>query len=244
MSTVKPSAQSDLARPRLKSDATNKEHHVATRSKKTKPTTEPAGDAVQSDPVGETMQTIGEAIADATSAGLMPEAGTEPKDPSTTVAEDPEFGSHGHAELFLMGNLIKLFKSHFCRLAEPWGKLREEEQARVLRNLHQDLKDQVRQTVKIIAGNGRVSFRAEVESVQFKGATDIKAALKLVSGPEAHALADAAGGVVTVLIESLDELLAIPEGALAGDPDEPSLFDKSTEGTVLDTEREDDPVEA
>jgi hypothetical protein len=207
---------------------------VATRTKKPKTTTEPASEAVQSDPVGEPMQTIGEAIADATGAGLLQEAA----DPSTTVAEDPEWGTEGHAQAFMLGNLMELFKRHFCRLAEPWGRLREEEQARALKYLHMDLQDEVRKAVRIIAGNARVSFRAEVESVQFKGASDIKAVLKLIGGPEAHSLADAAGNYVTVLIESLDELLAVPEAALQGEPDIKPLFDESTAGSSLDVDPE------
>lgn len=188
----------------------------------------------------EALQTIGEAIADATSAGLMPEQ----PDPSTTVAEDPEWGTEGHAQAFMLGNLMTLFKRHFCRLAEPWGRLREEEQARVLKYLHMDLQDEVRKTVQIISANARVTFRAEVAGVNFKSATDVVATLKLVNSPETHALADVAGGFVTIVIEDINELLAVPESALKGEPDNGSLFDASTAGTALDTEREDDPVEA
>jgi hypothetical protein len=61
--------------------------------------------------------------------------------------------------------------------------------------------------------------------VQFKGASDIKAVLKLMGGPESHALADSAGGFVTVVIENVSDLLQIPKGALAGEPDSKPLFD-------------------
>lgn len=211
---------------------------MAPRTKKPKLSTDAlTGEGDTTNTAG-VMLTVGEAIADATSAGLMPEAGTEPADPSTTVAEDPEWGTEGHAQAFMLGNLMGLFKRHFCRLAEPWGRLREEEQARVLKYLHMDLQDEVRKAVKIIAGNARISFRAEVESVQFKGASDIKAVLKLVGGPEAHSLADAAGNYVTVLIESLDDLLAVPEAALQGEPDIKPLFDASTEGSSFDVDPE------
>ncbi|WP_066338409.1 hypothetical protein [Azohydromonas lata] len=239
MSTAQPITQFDLAHPRLKPNATTRSTTVATRSKKTKSTTtEPAGEAAQADLGGETMQTIGEAIADATSAGLMPEAGDEPKDPSTTVAEDPEWGTDGHAEAFMLGRMIDVAKRHFTTLAEPWSRLRENEQAAVLSRLHESMKVVVKDAVQIISANARVTFRAEVAGVNFKSATDVEAKLKLVNNPETHALADVAGGFVTVVIENIDELLAVPESALKGEPDNGSLFDKSVEGTALDTEPE------
>jgi hypothetical protein len=132
-----------------------------------------------------------------------------------------------HAAAFMMGDLITACKRRFTELAVPWGKLEQEEQERVLSNLHDDLCGAVKTAVKIIAGNARITFRAEVESVQFKGPSDVKAALKLVNTPETHALADTAGGFVTIVIEDLDPLLAVPDEALAGDPDDRPLFDKS-----------------
>jgi hypothetical protein len=209
---------------------------VATRSKKTNPEAEPQ--ASGSDPADNFTQTIGEAIADATSAGLMPEAGTEPKDPSTTVAEDPEWGTEGHAEAFMLGRMIDVAKRHFTTLAEPWSRLRENEQAAVLSRLHESMKVVVKDVVQIIAANARITFRAEVASVNFKSATEVEAKLKLVNSVESHALADVAGGFVSVVIEDINELLAVPESALKGEPDNGSLFDASTAGTALDTERE------
>lgn len=188
----------------------------------------------------EALQTIGEAIADATSAGLMPEQ----PDPSTTVAEDPEWGTEGHAEAFMLGRLMDASKRHFTTLAEPWSRLRQQEQEAVLGRLRDSLETVIKDAVKIIAANARVVFRAEVAGVNFKSATDVVATLKLVNSPETHALADVAGGFVTIVIEDINELLAVPESALKGEPDNGSLFDASTAGTALDTEREDDPVEA
>jgi hypothetical protein len=138
-----------------------------------------------------------------------------------------EWGSDEHAAMFMMGDLIKACKRRFTELAVPWNKLEEAEQERVLAGLHDDLKGAVKTAVKIIAANARITFRAEVESVQFKGPSDVKAALKLVNTPETHALADTAGGFVTIVIEDLDPLLSVPDEELAGEPDDRSLFDKN-----------------
>jgi hypothetical protein len=43
-----------------------------------------------------------------------------------------------------------------------------------------------------------------------------------------------------VIIEDTADLLSIPEGATAGDADQKPLFDKSVEGTALDTKAEDE----
>lgn len=166
--------------------------------------------------------------------------GAEPADPTTAVTEDPgpEWGTEAHAEAFMLGRMIEVAKRRFTTLAERWGALSQREQESVLGGLAEDMRAVVKDATKIIAANARVTFRAEVESVQFKGPTDVKAALKLVNSPETHALADVAGGFVTVVIESLDDLLVIPESATAGDADEKPLFDKSTEGTAVDTKPE------
>lgn len=155
----------------------------------------------------------------------------EAPDPDPTTFEHPEYGTEDHAELFMMGRLLEVARKRFTTLAEPWSKLRESEQAAVLRGLHGDIKDVVRDAVKIIAANARVTFRAQVEKVEFKGMDDVKASLKLVNTPESHALADSAGGFVTVVIEQLDDLLEVPESALQGEPDNKPLFDASTERT-------------
>ena len=147
------------------------------------------------------------------------------------TGEVMEWGSQEHAAAFMMGDLIKVCKRRFTELAMPWFKLDETEQTRVLEGLHEDLKEATRQAVKIIAANARITFRAEVDMVQFKGPSDVKAQLKLVNSIETHALADAAGSFVTIVIEDLDTLLAVPDVAmLAGEPNVRPLFDASTGG--------------
>lgn len=180
-------------------------------------------------------------------AALLEAAQGEPADPSTLTIEDPddstegtdsdaEWGTTGHAQVFMVGRMIDAAKKRFTHLVEPWSSLPQREQERVLSGLADDMRKVAVDAVKIIAANGRMTFRAEVESVQFKGPTDVKASLKLVNTPETHALADAAGGFVTIVIESLDEMLAIPEGATAGESDNRTLFDASTGGAALEPE--------
>ena len=151
-------------------------------------------------------------------------------------AEAPE-GERDRAKDFLIGNLIEASKRRFVNLVVPFRDLKEHEQTTLLRNLADDIRKIAGQTIKAIASNERLTFRAEVESVQFKGASDIKAALKLSAGPESHALADSAGGFVTVVIENVSELLEIPEAAVKGEADQKPLFDESTTGTAVDTSR-------
>ena len=164
------------------------------------------------------------------------------QEPSTAV-ENPEeeFNddtAHDHAAIFLIGNLMKAAKRRFMDLAVPWSQLSEQEQSRTLGYLAEDVRQAVRHAIRAIASNERITFRAEVESVNFKGATDVKAVLKMMASTEAHSLADVAGGFVTVVIENADDLLFIQEDATVGEADQKPLFDESTEGTALDTERE------
>lgn len=145
----------------------------------------------------------------------------------TAKTEEPADANQADAAQFLIGNLMAAAKRHFIGLAVPWRELNEHEQGRILRMLADDVRAAAGKAVRAIASNQRLTFRAEVESVQFKGASDIKAALKLSAGPESHALADAAGGFVTVVIENVDELLAIPDAATKGDADQKPLFDSA-----------------
>jgi hypothetical protein len=151
-----------------------------------------------------------------------------------TVAADTE----SCANAFLLGNLMDAALKHFKPLAVPWGQLKEAEQARIKKRLSEDMTAAVKAVITAIASNQRVTFRAEVAQVQFKGGSEIVAQMKLMNSPEAHALADAAGGYVTVVIEDSEELLAIPDSALQGEPDQRPLFDASVAGTSGDVDPE------
>lgn len=144
------------------------------------------------------------------------------------TAEDSE----ADAEQFLVGNLIDAAKKRFLTLAVPWHKLSEREQERTLSYLADDVRAAVEKAIVAIAAHQRVTFRAEVKGVNFKSATEVVATLNMMNTQQSHALADVAGGFVTVVIEDTADLLAIPEGATAGEPDNKPLFDEST-GEVL-----------
>jgi hypothetical protein len=152
-------------------------------------------------------------------------AANDPQPAAPTTEETQQ-----DAELFLIGDLMAAAKKHFVALAVPWSGLSEAEQARTLRYLAEDVRVAVGSAIKAIASNQRLTFRAEVESVQFKGSNDIKAVLKLMGGPESHALADSAGGYVTVVIEDVTDLLDIHPAALAGEADQKPLFDVALTG--------------
>ena len=129
---------------------------------------------------------------------------------------------------FLVGNLIDAAKKRFITLAVPWHKLAEREQARTLEHLAEDVRAAVEKAIGAIASHQRVTFRAEVKGVNFKSATEVVATLAMMNTQQSHALADVAGGFVTVVIEDATDLLAIPEGATDGEADNRPLFDQST----------------
>ncbi len=159
------------------------------------------------------------------------DAATTKLDHNTDPIAGPE-ATQDSASQFLVGNLMAACRGRFMSLAVPWRQLSEHEQASVLRGLAGDVRQAVGHAIQAIASNQRLTFRAEVESVQFKGASDIKAVLKLMAGSESHSLADSAGGYVTVVIENVDDLLDLPGSATQGDADQVALFDQGNGGTV------------
>ena len=99
-------------------------------------------------------------------------------------AQPPTENAEQHATAFLIGNLMAAAKKHFVALAVPWGQLSEAEQSRTLQNLAQDVRLAVGKAVQAISSNERVTFRAEVAQVQFKGGSEVVAQLKLMNGLE------------------------------------------------------------
>lgn len=139
------------------------------------------------------------------------------------ITHEAQEATQDRAAVFLMGNLIEAAKKHFTGLTQPWHKLTEAEQTKVLQRLADDCRLAARDAVTAIASHQRLTFRAEVASVNFKGASDVIAQLKMIASNEAHSLADAAGGFVTVVIEDTAKLLDVPDEAIAGEPDQPAL---------------------
>jgi hypothetical protein len=125
------------------------------------------------------------------------------------------------AAQFLLGELIKSSTKRFKSLAVPYMELRQSEQQSLLRDMEEDIRKAVREAVEIIASDYRVTFRASCESVQFKP-DGVKAQLTMFNSPEAHALADAAGNTIMVVIEDASRYLDAGN-ACDGDPDQRSL---------------------
>ena len=139
-------------------------------------------------------------------------------------------GVHGvlagkeYAQEFLLGSLIKAVTKHLKTLSKPWIDLKEAEQKRILGVVATDCREAVRDAIDIIASNGRLTFQAAVDQVVFKDG--VKCVLSLAKGDWAHALADAEGNFVTIVIEERSKLLQ--EGdALAVSKDQKSLIDET-----------------
>lgn len=139
-------------------------------------------------------------------------------------------GVHGvsdgkaYAAEFLLGSLIKAATKHLKTLSKPWISMKEAEQQRVLAQVARDCRMATQDAVDLIASNARLTFQASVEQVVFKDG--VKAVLTLPKGQWAHSLADAEGGIVTIVIEERSQLL--DEGdALKADADQKPLFDEA-----------------
>jgi hypothetical protein len=124
---------------------------------------------------------------------------------------------------FLFGELIKAACKRFKSLSLPYMELKQSEQATLLRNIEDDVRDAVREAVEIIASDYRVVFRASCESVAFK-ADGVKSQLTMHNTEAAHALADAAGNTVLVVIEDGSRYLEVGD-ATKGEDNQKPLFD-------------------
>lgn len=123
---------------------------------------------------------------------------------------------------FLLGELIRASSKRFKFLAIPYMKLSQDEQQILLREIAEDCGKAVKEAVDIIASDYRVVFRAGVDKVEFK-AEGVKAALAMHNTLEAHALADAAGHTVLIVIEDSSRYLEVGD-ATEGEPDQKPLF--------------------
>ena len=129
--------------------------------------------------------------------------------------------AHESARQFLLGKLIKASSKRFKSLAVPYMEMRQSEQESLLRQIEDDIRDAVDNAVDLIASNARLTFRASVSQVVFKDG--VKAVLEMGKTEEAHALADAEGSYVTVVIEDRTTMLDVGD-ATEGEPDQPALF--------------------
>lgn len=123
---------------------------------------------------------------------------------------------------FLLGELIKASSKRFKSLAVTYMDMKQSEQEALLRDIADDCRTAVKEAVEIIASDYRVTFRAGVDKVEFK-ADGVKAALAMHNTLEAHALADAAGNTVLIVIEDSSRYLEAGD-ATEGEPDQKQLF--------------------
>lgn len=129
------------------------------------------------------------------------------------------------AERFMLGNLVKIATRKLKDLQVPYKVMTEAEQSKILTDIADEIRPIVRQAVQIIKDHGRIQFPAECKQVVFKGATDVQATLAMVIHDGAHSLADYAGRTITVVIDEMDELLAVGDST-RGDPDQPDLLNE------------------
>lgn len=126
-------------------------------------------------------------------------------------------------EQHLTGQLLKRLTWRFKTLMQPFSKLSEQEQENFLKGLAGECSEAVAEVVRVIASGDRLNFRAHVESVTFKDG--VKATLTLPNTPESHALADAQGRSIMVVIEDSARYLQLGD-AVEGQPDQPALFEE------------------
>lgn len=125
------------------------------------------------------------------------------------------------ATQFLLGDLIKASTNRFKALAVAYQWMSQEEQQLLLKRVEEDARRAVVKAVEIIASDARVTFRASCESVNFKP-DGVKAVLTMFNSEEAHALANAAGSTVLIVIEDAQRYLEVGD-ATKGEPDQRDL---------------------
>lgn len=133
------------------------------------------------------------------------------------------------AKEFLLGEIIKVAMRQVRTLSMPFTMLRQAEQQAILDRVTDDIREILKEAIDVIASNARLSFSAEVEQVLFKDG--IKATLKMDRGEHAHAIADIAGGFVTVVIEDRSVLLDAACEDMS-EPDQPPLFDSPAQELI------------
>lgn len=133
------------------------------------------------------------------------------------TSEPPEELGRASMLADLMSTAINLAKA----LPAPWQQLSEEKQSEWLEAVEKQCASTIDRAVPQILSGSIETVRATVDSVTFK--KGIKAALKMPrSGKGAHALADAEGTDVFILIADTAHLVA-PDGKPEPDPDQPEI---------------------
>lgn len=125
-------------------------------------------------------------------------------------------------EEFLLGALIKAVSAPFKAASKSWMAMSQDEQAKLMGYVGDAARLATHDAVRAIAAGDRTNFRASVEKVEFK-ADGVKSAISMLNTMDAHALADAAGRTVLIVIEDGDHYLQFGD-ALEGEPDQRALL--------------------
>ena len=113
---------------------------------------------------------------------------------------------HEISEKFMLGSLLKLMIGEIKLQSVPWGALPENEQQIVINRVTARCEKAIRETVQIIASKARPSVIANVESVMFKDGVKVTLTFPK-SMSDRHAIADAAGDDVLLVLPQYDEVL-------------------------------------
>ncbi len=139
----------------------------------------------------------------------------------------------------LGGDLASWLVDRLRQQPKTYGEMSEQEQREVIESAIMAVNSMLRSAVALIAADERAVIVAEVEKVEFKDG--VKAILTASKSSEyRHALADAQGQTVLIVVADADKYLGgeRPEP----DPDQGALFDKTPMGADDDGDRE--PVAA
>jgi hypothetical protein len=125
------------------------------------------------------------------------------------------------SEKYLFGDLMKFMVGEIRQLSVPFATLPEKEQQKVIDRVTERTEKTVKECVRIIAGKGRPTVQADIESVLFKDGVKVVLGFSKAAG-DRHAIADAAGGAVLLILPDYEPVM---EGALPkADKDQPSLL--------------------
>lgn len=126
------------------------------------------------------------------------------------------------SEKFMFGDLLKFMVGEIKLLSVPWATLPEKEQQKVIDRITERTEKTVKECVRIIAGKARPTVQADIESVMFKDGVKVTLTFSKSAG-DRHAIADAAGGSVLLILPDYEPVLG--GDAPKADKDQPALLD-------------------
>jgi len=110
------------------------------------------------------------------------------------------------SEKFLFGDLLKFMMGEIRQQAVPFNVLTEKEQQKFFYRVTERTEKTVREVVQIIAGKARPTAQAEIESVLFKDGVKVVLTFSK-SAADRHAIADAAGNSVLLVLPDYEAVL-------------------------------------